>query len=102
MNDKELLELAAKSAEPEALRLAHLMEVTADMLEIPYKPNSRNTDRKAAAELRRLHTLNQELVEALSVCVYHGEGLSENHQSYLPPSVRYKAKSALTKARRTE
>jgi CRISPR/Cas system-associated endoribonuclease Cas2 len=40
---------------PEALRLADLMEVTADMLEIPYKPNSRNTDRKAAAELRRLH-----------------------------------------------
>jgi hypothetical protein len=57
---------------------------------------------RSAAELRRLHSLNQELVEALSVCVYHGEGLSENHQSYLPPSVRYKAKSALAKARRTE
>jgi hypothetical protein len=57
---------------------------------------------EATDELRRLHEVNQELVEALSVCVYHGEGLSENHQSYLPPSVRYKAKSALAKARRTE
>jgi hypothetical protein len=58
--------------------------------------------KEALTELRRLHTLNQELVEALSVCLYHGDGCSQNHQSYLPPSVRYKARAALAKARRTE
>ena len=64
--------------------------------------DANETLKRAAAELRRLHEVNQDLVEALSVCIYHGDGLSENHQSYLPPSVLLKAKSAIAKARRTE
>jgi hypothetical protein len=54
---------------------------------------------KAAINLAKV---NQELVEALSVCIYHGDGLSENHQSYLPPSVLLKAKSAIAKAEVTK
>lgn len=80
------------SKQPEALRLAD----EADHGEWISSTNQWRDE--AATELRRLHEVNQELLEALSVCLYHGDGMSENHQSYLPPSVRYKARSAIAKA----
>jgi len=81
---------------PEALRLAD--EIDFEL--IMGAPTQ--TDQllaTTAKELRRLHEVNQRLVEALSFCLYHGDGImSESRQSYLPPSVRYIAKAALKKA----
>jgi hypothetical protein len=45
--------------QPEALRLAYLLEVSSD------NPTLINVDKRCAAELRRLHEVNQELLEAL-------------------------------------
>ena len=55
------------TTQPEALRLA-------DVLEMP----SRGTfERHVAAELRRLHAVNQELLEALKECLpYVGQTLA--------------------------
>ena len=49
------------SEEPTALRLADALEASWDGIE-PCE-----VDRQAAAELRRLHELNQELLEALKL-----------------------------------
>lgn len=48
------------NTQPEALRLAKQLESDYDLLLHLIKP--------AAAELRRLHEVNQELVEALEFC----------------------------------
>lgn len=47
------------SKQPETLRLAEALEGIPDLLEA--------CNKNAAAELRRLHEVNQELVEALTV-----------------------------------
>jgi len=47
------------SKQPEALRLAYLLEVSSD------NPTLINVDKRCAAELRRLHEVNQELLEVL-------------------------------------
>jgi hypothetical protein len=56
----------------------------------------------AAAELRRLHEVNQELVEALVECERYGGGYTNCEESYLPPFVRDKIQIALAKVRGTE
>lgn len=50
------------SKQPEALRLAHLLAPD------EFSPATL-TERQAAAELRRLHALNGELLEALELCM---------------------------------
>jgi hypothetical protein len=66
--------------------------------EVKYIPALERVLDKQGAKILRLHEVNQELLEALSVCIHHGDGLSKNHQSYLPPSVLLKAKAAIAKA----
>jgi hypothetical protein len=56
----------------------------------------------AADELRRLHSLNQELVEALVECERYGGGYTNCEESYLPPFVRGKIQTALAKAKGEE
>ncbi len=69
------------STQPEALRLADAMDAV----------NTNNADsllvqmaaRSAAAELRRLHAINAELVEALKECVEDSEqAVSDYLQKY--------------------
>jgi hypothetical protein len=62
MTDRELLELAAKAAEPEALRLAEMFDSL--KLTVVGAQNALPME-EAATELRRLHEVNRELVEAL-------------------------------------
>ena len=50
------------TTQPEALRLAEALEDAWRGVEMD------EVDRRAAAELRRLHAVNQELVEALRKC----------------------------------
>jgi hypothetical protein len=59
------------STQPEALRLAYLLEVSSD------NPTLINVDKRCAAELRRLHEVNQELLEALC-CVRDMVGHPDN------------------------
>ena len=70
--------------QPEALLLAEAHED----YELVYR---------TATELRRLHTLNQELVEALEECERYGGGYTNCEESYLPPTVRDKVRAALAK-----
>jgi len=95
---------------PEALRLAEWLETS---------PNTR--DKKAAAELRRLHEVNQELVEALELGLSACQSVSlgrdrkiidadgeisywqtEEWCKWLDSEVAPKLKAALAKARGTE
>jgi len=73
------------NTQPEALRLAEWLETS---------PNTR--DKKAAAELRRLHEVNQELVEALEKLARLG-----NAGQYGNSEGNTIAQAALAKARRT-
>lgn len=59
------------STQPEALRLAYLLEVSSD------NPTLINVDKRCAAELRRLHKVNQELLKALC-CVKDMVGHPDN------------------------
>jgi len=54
------------TTQPEALRLADWMEWNDASMEVP--------TRRAAAELRRLHAVNQELLEALEMLARLGNG----------------------------
>lgn len=54
------------NTQPEALRLAHVLD----------NYGHKDTD-EAAAELRRLHEVNQELLEALKDVMYSGNGKPE-------------------------
>ena len=51
------------------------------------------------AELRRLHEVNQDLVEALEECERYGGGYTNCEESYLPPTIRNKVQAALAKHR---
>ena len=59
------------TTQPEALRLAYLLEVSSD------NPTLINVDKRCAAELRRLHEVNQELLEALKDVMYWDNGKPE-------------------------
>jgi hypothetical protein len=73
--------------QPEVLRLA-------DALDQFHNPQ----DKKAAAELRRLHEVNQELVEALEMCI--DNPWREGTVQY--DVLIHEAKVVLAKARGTE
>jgi hypothetical protein len=51
--------------QPEALRLAEALDVDATNGDMGRKPDQKCHKRQAAAELRRLHSVNAELLEAL-------------------------------------
>ena len=51
--------------QPETLRLADVLDANATNGDMGRKPDPRCHKRQAAAELRRLHEVNQELLEAL-------------------------------------
>ena len=51
--------------QPNALRLADALDANATNGDMGRKPDPRCHKRQAAAELRRLHEVNQELLEAL-------------------------------------
>ena len=51
--------------QPEALRLAETLDVDAANGDMGRKPDQKCHKRQAAAELRRLHSVNAELLEAL-------------------------------------
>jgi len=53
------------TTQPEALWLAHRLISMADDGDMGRKPNPKCSKRQAAAELRRLHAVNQELLAAL-------------------------------------
>jgi len=53
------------SKQPEALRLADNLCYMADNGDMGRKPDPKCSKRQAAAELRRLHEVNGELLEAL-------------------------------------
>jgi hypothetical protein len=74
------------NTQPEALRLADELEMW-------------TRGEPAAEELRRLHEVNQELVEALVECERYGGGYTNCEESYLPPFVRDKIQIALAKAK---
>jgi hypothetical protein len=57
------------STQPEALWLADVLDAEATVLDAGRPPDSKSTKRKAAAELRRQHAVNAELLEALRVAV---------------------------------
>ena len=63
-----------KTQQPEALRLAEWL----DSCKLPYDPNDVSN---AAAELRRLHSVNAELLEALSNCLQWMEDLRSSGDS---------------------
>ncbi len=72
--------------QPEALRLAEILEL-----------GSRQFNKEAAAELRRLHALNAELLEALqnivkSLADHDDEGMIEHAEQMIA------ARAAITKA----
>jgi len=75
------------NTQPEALRLADELESVVHQYDI---------DRRAAAELRRLHEVNQELVEALEKLARLG-----NAGQYGNSEGNTIAQAALAKARRT-
>jgi hypothetical protein len=63
--------------QPEALWLAHRLISMADDGDMGRNPNPKCSKRQAAAELRRLHEVNQELLAALNevyiTCDWHGD-----------------------------
>jgi hypothetical protein len=73
--------------QPEALWLAHRLISMADDGDMGRNPNPKCSKRQAAAELRRLHAVNQELLAALNevyiTCDWHGddgrEAMSKAH-----------------------
>ena len=69
---------------PEALRLAEILE-----------GGSRQFNEEAAAELRRLHALNAELLEALNAC---DEAMSYMSEYDIPLTLPPQVKDALAKA----
>ncbi len=79
--------------QPDALRLADAMDAV----------NKNNADsllvqmaaRSASAELRRLHAINAELVEALKAC---DEAMSYMSEYDIPLTLPSKVKEALAKA----
>lgn len=79
--------------QPEALRLADAMDAV----------NKNNADsllvqmaaRSASAELRRLHAINAELVEALKAC---DEAMSYMSEYDIPLTLPSQVKNALAKA----
>ena len=76
------------SKQPEALRLAYLLEVSSD------NPTLINVDKRCAAELRRLHEVNQELLDALKIIM--GDG---NHGQSMTWTERcQQARAAINKA----
>jgi hypothetical protein len=79
--------------QPEALWLAHRLISMADDGDMGRNPNPKCSKRQAAAELRRLHEVNQELLaalkEALDVCIWPGSVISDVHS---------KARAAIAKA----
>ena len=75
------------STQPEALRLADQVA----QIRAPYCG-------AAANELRRLHAQRDELLAALLECERYGGGYTNCNESYLPPTVREKARAAIAKA----
>lgn len=73
------------STQPEALRLAESLEITNGLLE----------KKAAASELRRLHAINAELVEALKAC---DEAMSYMSEYDIPLTLPSQVKDALAKA----
>ena len=53
--------------QPEALRLAEQLEMSATNADMGRRPSRTDTRRLAASELRRLHEVNQELLAALEL-----------------------------------
>lgn len=74
---------ACMSAQPEALRLAAILDY-----HTPHR-----SEREAAAELRRLHALNVELLEALKLADLLLSGANMN-----PRVVEQKVRDAIAKA----
>ena len=70
--------------QPEALRLADILDF-----------GSRQFNAEASAELRRLHALNVELVEALKAC---DEAMSYMSEYDIPLTLPSQVKDALAKA----
>jgi hypothetical protein len=60
--------------QPEALWLAHRLISMADDGDMGRKPNPKCSKRQAAAKLRRLHEVNQELLAALEKLARLGNG----------------------------
>ena len=77
------------SAQPEALRLADLLEEPDDSLRWA---DGNNLIPQAAAELRRLHALNQELVKALK------DAASCVQDNYLPDMMGHDWDEVIAKA----
>ena len=80
--------------QPEALRLADALDF-GDSISV--KANADN----AAAELRRLHALNQELLEALELALFaHGKMLLSDppQEAWKTYEVESKARAAIAKA----
>ena len=75
------------STQPEALRLAFLLEVSSD------NPTLINVDKRCAAELRRLHEANQAMLEALK------EMLAAERMSIRPPTTVMQAEERLARIR---
>ena len=59
--------------QPKALRLAETLDVDATNGDMGRKPDQKCHKRQAAAELRRLHSVNAELLEALKWMVENDE-----------------------------
>ena len=88
---------------PEALRLAEILEQTNQM-----QPNADVGSKEVAAELRRqfeeikrLHALNQELLEALELALFaHGKMLLSDppQEAWKTYGVESKARAAIAKA----
>jgi hypothetical protein len=57
------------SKQPEALRLADQLCLVADVSDMGRLPNPKCKIRQAAVELRRLHAVNTELLEALQAAI---------------------------------
>ena len=82
--------------QPEALRLAEIFEQTNQM-----QPNADIESKETAAELRRLHALNQELLEALELALFaHGKMLLSDppQEAWKTYEVESKARAAIAKA----
>lgn len=80
---------------PEALFLADALEVALDTV------ISGDVDKRAAAELRRLHNVNEELVNALKLALWsHGTMLLSDppQDAWKTYGVEAKARAAIAKA----
>ena len=76
------------TTQPEALRLAYLLEVSSD------NPTLINVDKRCAAELRRLHEVNQELLGTLQTIL----NISLMDKGHWAKTIEQEAHTAIAKA----